>query len=272
METGASMASSDTKNNWLSHEQVNEWENETSRILGEISKEEGQQQLTPLAAEYYKLSASQNTLEFLNANKDADGYCWTACFYTNDSIRVGGILRLNSDSDTRDIDTTDYALNSYLAEHRTTLSDLGLNKTGLDDLTKEAVPAALANGAVKAGELPFDLAAYYTGQIGETLPNGFSIARKTGSVPGVLMQGTTIYDDWNNRSGRNCIGAISLDIGGDVIGYGGGALLGTFGLNPGTVAIGSVAIGTVTDLGVTYLKDTYFPKDQDGKGQNNKKK
>ncbi len=260
METGASMASSDTKNNWLSHEQVNEWENETSRILGEISKEEGQQQLTPLAAEYYKLSASQNTLEFLNANKDADGYCWTACFYTNDSIRVGGILRLNSDSDTRDIDTTDYALNSYLAEHRTTLSDLGLNKTGLDDLTKEAVPAALANGAAGAGTLPFDLAAYYTGQIGETMPNGFGFVRNACGTAGLFVQSLSIYNDCVTRNGWNAVSAIGIDSTCMGLGYVGGAVIGLHTKNP-VYGIGwGVGAGIVLDIEAKSLKNIYAPE------------
>ena len=71
--TGASTASSDTKNNWLSHEQVNDWKNRFSQLYteylnGDIDKDTFIEKETQLDSYFILLDATHDTDDYFKNN------------------------------------------------------------------------------------------------------------------------------------------------------------------------------------------------------------
>ncbi|WP_407672862.1 hemagglutinin repeat-containing protein [Pectinatus frisingensis] len=129
---GAGAAASETKNNWLSHEQVQAFEDRASQIqseylAGEITESEEKKLMIELGRTYRIIDIIQSDNSYYNEFKDDNGQAWETGVYMADPFRFIGILKGNpSYNENLFNDTENYAINSYFANHPVTLYDLGV--------------------------------------------------------------------------------------------------------------------------------------------------
>ena len=214
--TGAGAAVSQTKNNFLSHEQVQVFEKIFNDIISdpEKSDEEKEKQIAALLKEYYILDLKQYGDSYYNKLKNNNNDVWgfSSTVKSQPDLLVEGLVKIyhNGDSYYEDLPfDMNNNINKYLAEHETTLKSLGITSSDIpmkkdtEDNSSEFdwTASVLNNMAGQFGTLPVDYAKHLATN-GE-LPNKMVIVGIFGSSPAHLLEGSTFYADWQNYSGKD---------------------------------------------------------------------